>query len=126
MDQKTLEALQALAAKLGTTAEYLWIVMVRQARVLFVVDLIMYALGGIALYALYKGIRACVEEDRKTNEKEPGNDKVGLLLMMSLLIVCGFCIVLAMCFYLPDTITKAINPEYWALQQILETVKGTK
>jgi len=126
MDQKTLEALQALAAKMGTTAEYLWIVMVRQARVLFVVDLIMYALGATAIYALYKGIRKCLEEEEKLNAREPGNDKAAFMVMTGLFIICGFCIVLAMCLHLPDTITKAINPEYWALQQILETVKGTK
>ena len=41
MDDKTLQALNALANKLGTTAEYLWGVLLRQAPLTGVIDLML-------------------------------------------------------------------------------------
>ena len=47
VDDKTLQALTALAAKLGTTAEYLWGVLLKQAPITGVVDFLVCA-GWIA------------------------------------------------------------------------------
>lgn len=39
MDDKTLEALTTLANKLGTTAEYLWGVLIKQAPITVAIEL---------------------------------------------------------------------------------------
>jgi len=124
MDQKTLEALQALAAKLGTTAEYLWTVLVRQARLSLIADLILIGCLTVALAAIFRQMRLL--RARFTEMMQRNQDPMieyfaafGLWLLIVACVGIGLSLI-------PDLMTKIFNPEYWALQQILETVKGTK
>jgi len=124
MNKDTLDLLKDMAAKLGTTADHLWAVMIRQAYVSFVTDLILYIAAGIALYAIVKGVRLCL--DNKPAGLTGEDRQFGFTVLMVIFSVMGVIVCLLIVCNIPGTITKIVNPEYWALRQILETVKGAK
>ena len=115
MNDKTLQALTTLAAKLGTTAEYLWAVLVKQAPLSGALDL--------ALIAAWVGV--CVWLVRFVRRKTAGDQPawsdeafvffawggVGVVCCLTALIG-GLTI--------GGAVTAIVNPEYWALRQILK------
>jgi hypothetical protein len=121
MNQETLNALKDLAGKLGTTAEHLWSVLIRQAYVSFATDLFLYAAASVAIYALIKGARELfkIEENPFTQE----NPALIFAIVLGVVAVAISGMVL---IQIPHTITKIINPEYWALMQVLDAIKGVK
>ena len=54
MNDQTAALLQNLANKLGTTSEYLWGILLRQATLSGTTDLIQYAILGVLTYFFYK------------------------------------------------------------------------
>ena len=113
MDDKTLQALTAIATKLGITPEYLFGVLVKQAPISGTITLLLIAAWVYACVALIRVTK------RKTT-KAPGEyysewDPVLWLLVGAIAIgtalVCGLQLEIA--------VSALVNPEYWALQQIL-------
>lgn len=124
MDEKTLQSITALATKLGTTAEYLWAVLLKQAPIYGITTIMMYA----AWFSMVLVWVRFVRSKTKTPPADPlGNfyphaawcEEAGALAWMSafasaLLVAIGFGSDLPM-------ITAAFfNPEYWALMKILK------
>jgi len=123
MNKDTLDFLKDLAAKLGTTADHLWAVMIRQARVSFFCDLLLYLLIGGLLGVAYKlAKRLANAADGKASYEDDTMQVTGLIVIVIIAVV----LVLYAVFNIQDTVTKIANPEYWALQHILETAKGVK
>jgi uncharacterized membrane protein YqgA involved in biofilm formation len=124
MNKETLDLLKDLAAKLGTTADHLWSVLIRQAYVSFFCDLLLYFLiGGLIgiAYKLAKRLASSADEMAHKGEDDT--------LQVAGLIVTGIVTIILLLYAITnvgDTITKIANPEYWALQQVLDTVKGMK
>lgn len=115
MDDKTLQVVADLASKLGTTAEYLWGVLLKQAPIT----------GSLTLLAIGAWVTACVMAvryvARKTSGKNPEWHEEGLQ------VVAWFCTVIlcvitavVVTFELGGAVTALVNPEYWALRQILK------
>lgn len=123
MDEKAMEALTALANNLGTTAEYLWDVLLRQAPITGVINLAMMA-SWVVLTVMW-----CKFVLRKTTAPKPTDEKptpqaewreeaaifawfsaVALVLITALSVTVNF----------PTTLAALINPEYWALRKILK------
>ena len=117
--------LNELAAQLGTTVDFLWGVLLYQAYI--------SAIGHIVLYSIYLvlvpvsfryvipwlklGYDREMKKDRYGRSVDlcvAGITTVGVLLFALTATVIGF---------IPDLITKLMNPEYWALQQILEVIR---
>lgn len=120
MNTETNELLERLAQKLGTTVEYLWSVLIKQAPISSTVTLFQFALiitFGIVLYRLH--IKFSKETYNKNSIYYEYQEAaaipmiVGFLIFL-LLAVCGF-------FCIEDMINGFINPEYWALSKILST-----
>lgn len=114
MDDKTSTLLNQLATKLGTTGEYLWGVLVKQAAVAGVTDLIQYAVILGCVYGYHKWANS---EKRDFGD---GGDSWPLALLVG--IPLGIIVIIAF-FCFPNTITAFVNPEYWALQRVLEAVR---
>lgn len=119
MNKETTELLQQLAAKLGTTAEHLWTVMIRQAFISACTDLIFYATTIALVWIFIKKL------PRLLGLLEDSEDLPEFLYFLALIalavITVGFVVVsIAM---IPGTIAALANPEYWALKQILEALK---
>ena len=113
MDDKTLQALTALANKLGTTAEYLWGVLVRQAPITGAIDLAVMGAWGVGCVLLVRFVQ------RKTCGDEPKwGDELGRILAWC--GVLGVCAVVAIIvgFQFSPAMTAIVNPEYWALRQV--------
>jgi uncharacterized membrane protein len=112
MDDKTLQALTALATELGTTSEYLFGVLVKQAPISGTINLLVMAAWAYACVVLVRITK------RKTTKKEGAHyaewDSVvwiatgGVVLVVALIVGCE----------LAGAISAIVNPEYWALKQI--------
>lgn len=113
MDDKTAMLLQKLADKLGTTTEYLWGVMVRQAPVAGITDIIQYTILGVCVYAFVRWLRS-----DKRDFTEGGSFVVALFIGTPLVII-----VIVAFFAISNTITAFANPEYWALQRVINAAK---
>ena len=115
-DNETVIALTTLANKMGTTAEYLWKVLVKQAPLEAVKEgiglLIMLVVGG-ALYLVHKMLL----------KKEVYDVDISYgIIMMFVAFIWGLATVVFICSTITACIN-ALNPEYWALKQILEQLK---
>ena len=119
MNEETRKLIEALAAKLGTTAEHLWAILLRQAFISFWTDLIFY---GVTLAIAYIAFRLSVKAWKKSDDDSWNEDewRIGSILCVSvssiLIIISLLCV--------GDTITKIANPEYWALSQVLSSLKS--
>jgi len=122
MDEKTLQALTELASKLGTTAEYLWAALLRQALIGGISDIMLMAVW-IAITVLWVKVVF-----RKT--KEPEQSKNGYVspewasesaffawASAAILVLLTLCMITNS---LSITIAAFANPEYWALKQIIK------
>lgn len=127
MDDKTLQALTLLAEKLSTTTEHLWAVLIRQA----------YIDGWLTIASLIVLTILCVVMLRFVIRKTtaPGTkDKYGMPLKaewyeegaFAAWTVAGIAstiVILLVIEGLPTAISALINPEYWALKQILAVLQ---
>jgi hypothetical protein len=115
MDDKTLQALTTLANKLGTTAEYLWGVLLRQAPLSGAIDLALVAAWAAACFWMVRFVRA------KTAGDDPvWMDEAGRALAWAGVWFACLGVALIGGSVLTDAVTALANPEYWALRQILK------
>ena len=120
-NDQTSQIIEQIAQKLGTTSQYLWGVLIKQApidaTVLLIQTLLIVALG-VVLLKLH----------RKFSDRSKGDSMyylheealvipmlIGALFFTVLSIVCFTCI--------GNIVNGYFNPEYWALHNILESVK---
>ena len=112
MNEATQKMIEELAAKLGTTAEHLWGVLCRQAPISAVVGLACdAALLWLAVLAWRKLSR--VNFDNWDNDCGKGALYGGLAIATAIAAACALGA-------LPVEIAGLLNPEYWALKQVLK------
>ena len=124
MDAQTAVLIQNLADRLGTTSEYLWAVLIKQAPITGAVNLICYALTVLAFVIAWKfrgPILAGIEKLIDTH-----SDAVSFVSFMGALFFSVLALVWlgAMVFSIQDTVTAFLNPEYFALDKVLNAVKS--
>lgn len=119
MNEQTTKLIEQLAQKLGTTTEYLWTILLKQAHIsasITLVYLVLIIIFGIILYKLHKYF---LEKDEHGDTRyENGADLFMIILLtfyLIMFIVCLICI--------PNIINGFFNPEYWALNEILNTLQ---
>lgn len=119
MNKETTELLNQLAIKLGTTIEHLWEILIRQAFISGIIDIFQYICIGVASYYFIK----YHYKISKNNKMDEGYDNGGVFVMMLTIgAILGIISIVAF-FSIHDTITGFINPEYWALDKILDKIK---
>ena len=121
MNKETQELLQKLAEKLGTTVEYLWQVLLKQAQIDAFTTLFQFfliALFGVVLFRLHKKFLKPLSDDRYSDNLYSKYDEaivwpmiIGLIVFV-ILSICAF-------FSITDMVNGFLNPEYWALQRVL-------
>lgn len=126
MNDKTLELLKQLADKFGTTVEHLWGVLVKQAVISATVECVMTIATVSAWVWLFRFVR------KKTAEpagSEPDSrwvregcaewtEEVAVIAWVFVAVALAF--VVAQIYFAVDIgMTAALNPEYWALKQII-------
>ena len=123
MDEKTLQSLTGLANKLGTTAEYLWGVLLRQAPLTGAIDLMLtmaWVIGTVVWCRFIVRKTTCprpTDDDRYPNAE--WTDEAAFLAWASAVavaLIAGVVVISS----LATTVSALVNPEYWALRQILK------
>ena len=116
------ELLTELAATLGTTIEYLWMVLIQQARVFVITYPVWVVLAfTFFMFFLRNATKAIKGWDEFTNDetiKEP-------ILETTLSIIFGALTVILLIVCLSQLelfITALLNPEYYALEKILNHI----
>lgn len=111
MTGEMVEFLDKLATQLGTTSQYLWAVLIRQAPIDGVVSLAQYAVIAWASWVWVRWFR-------KKRDYIP--ESTGMALIVTG-VVLAITIIVAF-FSVPDTVSSFVNPEYWALRKVLGAV----
>lgn len=110
--------LEKLAKQLGTTAEYLWAVLVRQAPIASCIDILQYIILGVVTYFFVRSTK----KFWTIGESEHWD---GCWLLVPGIIGVFLLILWVVVFFvIQNTITGFVNPEYWALKKILELISG--
>ncbi len=121
---KTVETLlRDLASQLGTTTEYLWRVLVAQAPIDSIITLLQFSLVFPLAYLYYKWFKYAI-----TNWNQINRDDLELFHGNGLIIAgIGLMIlIIAFIVIIPATLTGFLNPEYWALDKLLDVLKRGK
>lgn len=125
MEQKGYELIEKLAEKLGTTAEYLWSILLKQAKVQMISEIIfiiIVIIFGIILWRTHKWLSTKKKWDGDYEEAGYSyhKDASGPMVIGAMI----FCILFLTALFSIFTIVNcALNPEYWALKKILEVIK---
>lgn len=112
--------LEQLANKLGTTIEYLWAILIKQAYISGINSIIIYSIFLILLIINILLFKKYVISNLK--DKYGEFDGVYMSILITSAVLWGITIMIGIA-EVPNTITKFINPEYWALQEILKGIK---
>lgn len=123
MDKTTADFLEKLAAKLGTTAEYLWSVLIRQAAIsatTTLIYLISIILFGVLLYRVHRRLsKPSTNSENGYSIYEDWEWPISVMVVAALLWVIFSIVVF---FSISNIINGYFNPEYWALKEILNAV----
>jgi nitrogen fixation/metabolism regulation signal transduction histidine kinase len=122
MDNNTATLLKAIADKLGTTTQYLWGILLRQAPIDATITLIQISLVlifGVVLWKIHK--RLMKEDKNGENQYYKSDDMAAIPMIFAAvgLVILLICSVVA----IGSVINGFFHPEYWALHEILKACK---
>lgn len=121
MTENLTMLLSELAAKLGTTVEYLWGVMIAQAQVeiyTFIGVFIAFLLSIGVLILTIAGLNKYGLDDYGN----PDTKGWGFIIFICISGVVVLTSLMVLISNFGDFITAISNPEYWALQEILKQI----
>lgn len=117
MNDKTAELIEKLAERLGTTAEHLWEVLVRQAPITATTDTITLGLMLVAgLVAFWLAVRWAKHPPYESGDANEFAIVVAGIAATVLLLIVAISFVASA----SDIVSGFANPEYWALKQLLK------
>lgn len=119
MNEQTVKLTEQLALKLGTTSEYLWGVLIKQAFISAITDLVFFVIAIILGVLLVKIHRYLSDSNNRINYHKTGDSITHPMIIFSSLWIIFF---LVMLFSWGNIINGFFNPEYWALQKVLTFV----
>jgi hypothetical protein len=122
MNEQTAALVSTLAAKLGTTSEYLWSVLIRQAPVSAYITLAEYGLTAIVFALLWK-FRALINKGIRELFERNSTEIFGVVVVIAV-VIFGVIWMIAMTVSFESMVTALVNPEYWALDRVLHAVKS--
>ena len=117
MDEKTETLIRALAEKLGTTAEHLWMALVKQAPITAAVDLLVLIGWAAACFWVVKKVA------QKTKEPSDGyaewRGEGAFFAWAGAAMLCGLTLLIGGAS-LSGIVAGFVNPEYWALKEVMK------
>ena len=120
MSPEVTNLLQGLADRLGTTVEYLWGTLVRQAPIQAVTDSVyLIALGGLYWFLITRWRKFVKENTGYENEDSRAWFTAGIAIV-------GLICFLIASVTISGIVSGFLNPEYWALERILSLIKVAK
>lgn len=122
MDEKFQQLIEVLAAKLGTTAEHLWGVLVRQAPISGAVDLVLCIVIAVVTawwVALVKRKTTCPPETESCRYPTAEWRGEGAFLAWFTAVIAGVLAMVCIIGSAQGIVAAFANPEYWALKQLV-------
>ena len=113
MDENTLLILQTLATKLGTTVDFLWATLIKQAPIDGAFYLLLLAFLGAIGYGLFRWAKYNLQSNIDEIVWVPYGVAT-IFYLIAAIIALG---------YGPVAFSGFFNPDYWALKQIIGTVR---
>lgn len=125
MDDKTSKLIEQLAVKLGTTAEYLWTILLKQAKISAINDIIFLSVSLLFGFILFRIHRYLLKERKVGGYEESYYHKYeeAAILPMVIFTVAFTITFIISLSSISNIINGLLNPEYWALKEILDTIK---
>jgi hypothetical protein len=112
-----------LAAKLGVTATYLWGVLLKQAPVAAYTMTVEYIATALVLYLCWRYRAALGGAFMKGINEHEATAAITLIATFVIGIVAVVWLISCL-FSFEGFVTAWINPEYWALDKIISSVKS--
>lgn len=129
MEEKAFEYIDAIAANLGVAAEHVYGALLKQAMVSGLRSVVYIIICLAVSYVIIKMLKT-VYSDVKAEEESLFVDDFGISLAGVFAVTFGGIAIVIMFFAIMSDINNAttalLNPEYWALKEILDTIKGAK
>lgn len=129
MEEKAFEYIDAIAANLGVAAEHVYGALLKQAMVSGLRSVVYIIICLAVSYAIIKVLKR-VYSDVKEDEEGLFVDSYGVTLGGVFALIFGGIALVIMFFVIMADISNAstalLNPEYWALKEILDTIKGAE
>lgn len=123
MNEQTTQLIEQLAQKLGTTTEYLWGILVKQAPISAITNLtffILMVISGVLLYKLHRYLGTYQE---KLRDSVYGDlDELAIVPMFVVVVIWCISFLVAM-FSLGGVVNGFFNPEFWALKEVLNAAQ---
>src|SRR5690606_1291511 len=115
MSKETAKLLEQLASKLGTTTEYLWGILLKQAFISACIGVFYLTVALIGAYGIYRWWKHLDVKVIKWDDPKDYWAPFYIVLAM-------WCVFFAFAFTgLHDSFYGFFNPEYWALEKILSS-----
>jgi hypothetical protein len=117
---KLVDLLRELAVGLGTTADKLYPIFIKQAYIDGIIGIlftVIYILGIVACIKLIKYGLDLYKENQNTYADD-GCTPIIIGIMV------GIILFITLCFTISDTITAFANPQYYALKNIIDQISS--
>lgn len=124
MNNQTTELLKQLAQKLGTTTEYLWKVLCKQAIVNGVTELIQIVIIVIFVTFIWKLHVKFAKPYKELNHSWYCECDELLIVPMVIAAILSFILILVAFFKIDNVFNSFFNPEYWALNEVINSIKN--
>lgn len=124
MNEQTVQLIEKLATKLGTTSEYLWGLLIKQAPISATINLVYFIfviITGVLLYKLHKYFS---KEDSRGRTIYDDGDNMLVIVPMVIGVTLWTIFALVSFFSLGDVFNGFANPEYWALKEVLDVANN--
>ena len=118
--EELTKLLSQLAEKLGTTTEYLWGVLIKQARIEAITGILDIILFIALLIPFYIYIKWFSKHYRKLYDNDTEILHWFITVIVGIIMVIWFFVCIC---DINNIITALNNPEYWALKQVMSLVK---
>jgi len=124
MKEETTKLIEQMAQQLGTTTEYLWSVLIKQAPIDATVTLFQFVIIGVfgyMLFRIHKKLSLTKEYDGYNRTGYCHYEELAVIPMLFAMVIFAI-VVLCAFFAIPEVIYGFFNPEYWALQQVIKLI----
>lgn len=120
MNEQATKLIEQLAQKLGTTSEYLWGILLKQATIDATITLIQCILIWLGVIVFYKFHKYFSKKEDRTYSIYDRNETICATMVIASFIM-GVMLIISF-FSINSIISGYFNPEYWALNEILKSL----